>query len=90
MSIRSRRDFLASAGHGFGAAAAAAMLQAPRSEAGPLDPKKPHEKARARAIIYLHMHGGVSHVDTWDPKPELARISGQTLPASFVKLIFYS
>jgi len=31
------------------------------------------------------MHGGVSHVDTWDPKPQLAKYSGKTLPPDFVK-----
>ena len=80
MWTKSRRDFLVSAGKGFGAAAAASLLPA-----SPLSPKRPPEAARAKAVIYLYMHGGVSHVDTWDPKPELARLSGQTLPASFVK-----
>lgn len=83
--MSTRRDFLARAGRGFGAAAAAAMLPGAFATTNPLAPKKPHEHARAKAIIYLHMHGGVSHVDTWDPKPELARLSGKTLPASFVK-----
>jgi len=83
MSINSRRDFLATTGRGFGAAAAAAMLA--EASTSPLAPKSPHEPARAKAVIYLHMHGGVSHVDTWDYKPELERLSGKTLPASFVK-----
>ncbi len=82
MSINSRRHFLTTTGRGFGAAAASAMLGASTS---PLAPKAPHEPARAKAVIYLHMHGGVSHVDTWDYKPELERLSGKTLPASFVK-----
>jgi hypothetical protein len=85
MSIKSRRDFLASAGRGFGAAAAASLLPAAYAAPGPLAPKPPHEMARAKSVIFLYMHGGVSHVDTWDPKPELTRYSGQTLPASFVK-----
>ncbi|HYO83758.1 MAG TPA: DUF1501 domain-containing protein [Bryobacteraceae bacterium] len=86
MLTRSRRQFLASAGRGFGAAAASSLLPSlAGAAASPLAPKPPHELARAKAVIYLYMHGGVSHVDTWDPKPELARISGQTLPASFVK-----
>lgn len=85
MSTKSRRDFLASAGRGFGAAAAAALLPSAWAGPSPLAAKQPHQSARAKAVIYLHMHGGVSHVDTWDPKPELARLSGQTLPASFVK-----
>lgn len=70
------------AGRGLGAVAASSMLEAAVS---PLSPKAPHAAPRAKAIIYLFMHGGVSHVDTWDPKPELARLDGQTLPASFAK-----
>jgi hypothetical protein len=85
MSIKTRRELLAAAGRGFGAVAASALLPGSFAADNPLAPKKPHEPARAKAVIYLYMHGGVSHVDTWDPKPELARLSGQTLPASFVK-----
>jgi hypothetical protein len=72
---------LARAGKGFGALAAASLLQA----ANPLAPKAPHEATKVKSIIYLFMHGGVSHVDTWDPKPELTKRSGQTIPESFVK-----
>jgi hypothetical protein len=85
MSTKSRREFLAKAGKGFGAAAASSLLPGLIAAPSPLAPKAGHEPARAKAVIYLYMHGGVSHVDTWDPKPELARISGSTLPASFVK-----
>ena len=79
----SRRDLLARAGMGFGAVAASSLL--PAASVSPLAPKRPHDPARAKAVIYLFMHGGVSHVDTWDPKPELSRLSGQTLPAGFAK-----
>ena len=85
MSTRSRREILASAGRGFGAVAASSLLPAAFAAEGPLAPKQPHQSARAKSVIFLYMHGGVSHVDTWDPKPELARLSGQILPASFVK-----
>ncbi|MEX2264547.1 MAG: DUF1501 domain-containing protein [Bryobacteraceae bacterium] len=83
MSIKSRRDFLCRAGMGFGAVAACGLL--PGATVSPLAPKPPHALARAKSVIYLFMHGGVSHVDTWDPKPELARLSEQTLPGNFVK-----
>ncbi len=79
----SRRHLLARSGFGFGAVAASSLL--PAASVNPLAPKPPHESARAKAVIYLFMHGGVSHVDTWDPKPELSRLSGQTLPASFAR-----
>src|SRR5688500_9579674 len=85
MSTKSRRDFLASAGLGFGAVAASSLLPSSLGATSQLAPKAPHQTPRAKAIIYLYMHGGVSHVDTWDPKPELARLSGQTLPGDFVK-----
>jgi hypothetical protein len=70
-----RRSFLIKSGMGFGAAAATSLLQGDNLVQG----------GRAKSVIYLFMPGGVSHVDTWDPKPELARISGQTVPTSFVK-----
>jgi len=40
----------------------------------------PHLPARAKRVIFLFMHGGVSHVDTFDPKPELQERHGQPLP----------
>ena len=39
--------------------------------ADPLSPKKPHYPAKAKQVIFLFMTGGVSHVDTFDPKPFL-------------------
>src|SRR5439155_14204324 len=83
----SRRDFLWNTGGGFGALALAALLaeeaQAaapPTSSPGPLEPRKPHFPAKAKAVICLFMYGGVSQVDTWDPKPELTRRHGQPMP----------
>jgi hypothetical protein len=46
----------------------------------PLAPRPPHFPARARRVIFLFMHGGVSHVDTFDPKPKLAAMNGKPLP----------
>jgi hypothetical protein len=82
-TLLSRRELLARTGMGFGAVAASSLLSA--ASVNPLAPKPTHAPPKAKAVIYLFMHGGVSHVDTWDPKPELARLSGQTLPASFAK-----
>jgi hypothetical protein len=55
------------------------------STASPLAAKAPHEKPRAKAVIHLFMHGGVSHVDTFDPKPLLAKHSGETISAEVAK-----
>ncbi len=61
----------------FGATAQAAEL-APSSS--PLAPKRPHFAAKAKSCIFLFMYGGVSQVDTWDPKPELIKRNGQPMP----------
>src|SRR6188472_3990246 len=81
----SRRELLLDAGRGFGALALSSMLEA--GPTNPLAPKAPHFPARAKAVIYLFMHGGVSHVDTFDPKPELSRCSGQPLSAELARTI---
>ncbi len=47
------------------------------SPARPLAPRPPHFPARAKRVIFLFMNGGPSHVDTFDPKPMLARYAGQ-------------
>jgi hypothetical protein len=52
----------------------------PPSQAGAnhtLDPKPSHFPARAKHVIFLFMNGGPSHVDTFDPKPALAKYAGQ-------------
>ena len=38
---------------------------------GPLDPRTPHHAAKAKRVIFLYMSGGVSHMDSFDPKPRL-------------------
>lgn len=84
----SRREFLSQAGGGFGAVALAWLLRNDAradgpSEANPLAPHAPHFRARATRVIYLFMHGGPSHLETFDPKPDLQRLSGRPLPPSF-------
>ena len=49
----------------------------------PLLPRPPHFPARARNVIFLYMSGGPSHVDLFDPKPDLIRLAGQPIPESF-------
>ena len=46
----------------------------------PLAPREPHFPARAKRVIFLFMTGGVSHVDTFDPKPELVKQHGKEIP----------
>jgi hypothetical protein len=87
-AVTSRRGFLREAGGGFGALAAAWMLEQDRARGAekaldPLAPRPPHFAPKAQRVIYLFMHGGPSHLETFDPKPDLQRLAGQPLPASF-------
>ncbi len=82
--VASRRHFLQSSGGGFGLLSLAALLPpAAAAVAGPTSPKPPHFQPKVKRVIWLFMHGGPSHVDLFDPKPELARLAGGTLPPSF-------
>jgi hypothetical protein len=80
-----RREVLQRAAGGFGAIALHGLL-ADESHAGstkssgdPLSPKQPHHQARAKRVIFLYMTGGVSHVDSFDPKPELFANHGKKI-----------
>jgi Protein of unknown function (DUF1501) len=91
--IWSRRDFLFQSGGGISGLALAhllnqeGLLAAPANGAcdgtpvgaNPFAPKPSHFKPRAKAVISLFMSGGVSQVDTFDPKPALDRYAGQPL-----------
>ena len=51
----------------------------------PLAPKDPHFAAKAKSIIWLHQDGAPSTLDLFDYKPELERLHGQDVPASFLQ-----
>jgi hypothetical protein len=89
--VTSRREFLRQAGGGFGALALAWMLERDAraddiNAENPLAQRAPHFTAKAQRVIYLFMHGGPSHLETFDPKPDLQRLAGQPLPSSFGKV----
>src|SRR5205814_3686922 len=81
--------FLQNAGGGFGMIALASLLNEQglladeSATANPLTPRRGHHEAKAKSIIFLFMSGGPSHLELFDPKPELQRLAGQPLPASF-------
>lgn len=68
-----RREFLYGMGAGLGSVAFSALL-ADETKQNPLAPKKGHFPAKAQNVIFLMMEGGPSHIDTFDPKPSLARM----------------
>ena len=86
-----RREFLARSGLGFGAVSLAALTgmglmpalpgqAAEVNSTSPLAPKKPHFPAKAKRVLHIFAQGAPSHIDTWDPKPELAKFDGKSLP----------
>ncbi|MFN0166513.1 MAG: DUF1501 domain-containing protein [Bryobacteraceae bacterium] len=86
--FRSRREFLFESCGGLSGLALASLLDQDHllaecstgtSAASPYAAKNPHHRARAKSVISLFMSGGVSHVDTFDPKPALAQYAGQPL-----------
>ena len=87
--IASRRLFLRNAGGGIGMMALADLLGAAEVKSGeapnPLAPRKPHFPAKAKSVIFLFMEGGPSQMDLFDPKPELQKWHGKSLPASMTK-----
>jgi hypothetical protein len=86
-----RRSFLSHAGTGLGGIALAAMLADENLLAAeqirpdirpdaPLAPRKPHFPAKAKRVLTIFCSGAVSHVDTFDFKPELVKRDGRPLP----------
>lgn len=87
-----RRTFLGRPGISLGAMALGSLLSkngvafdnAPSSQSrGVLDPL--HHAPRAKRVIWLYMAGGMTHLETFDPKPKLAEMHGQPMPESVTK-----
>jgi hypothetical protein len=99
-----RRDFLARAGSLGGLALASLLaregLFAAIEGDGPIRPdirpdapwapREPHFPARARRVLCLFCSGAISHVDTWDHKPELEKRNGQPMPGAERLVTFQS
>lgn len=79
-----RRELLSMIGCGFGQLGLRNVLHAEESR-DPLAPRSPHHKPRAKRVIFLFLNGGVSQVDTFDPKPALVKYNGQPLPGPMIE-----
>src|SRR6188474_1109165 len=77
-----RRSFLSGSFRGFSGLALAAMLHRDGYSAdakwAPPD-GKPHHTPKAKSVIWLFMNGGVSHMESFDPKPALTKYAGKTI-----------
>jgi len=89
-----RRWFLRDCGVGLGAMAAASLMagesqagqSAPDVQAtGPLAPQQPHFAPKAKRVIYMFQAGAPSHLELFDPKPELTRRNGQLPPVELLQ-----
>src|ERR1041384_4011570 len=86
-SFATRRDFLCKCGLGIGALSLSSLLQNAFASApepsldliSPLAPRPPHFAAKARRVIHIFAQGGPSHVDTFDPKPNLTKFDGKVI-----------
>jgi len=79
----SRREILRHATNGYGMLALSAILAAETRTNRAVDPMAlcaPHYTPKAKAVIFLFMDGGVSHVDSFDPKPRLRTENGKPIP----------
>jgi len=88
----SRREMLSRCSSGFGLVALAGLLAeegraAPKTD-DPLLPKPPDFRPRAKSVIFCYMSGGVSHVDSFDPKPRLAKEAGRPMPRPVARTQF--
>ena len=79
--MRTRRSFLADTGMGFTGLALGAMLarEGIARAAGPDSGLAAPPAAKAKAVIWIFLCGGVSHVESFDPKPELDRYAGRSI-----------
>ena len=91
----SRREMLNQCANGFGAVALAAMVadgeraaSAANGSEGRSATHGTHFEPKVRNVIFLYMDGGVSQVDSFDPKPELDKQNGKPFPAKIEKTQF--
>ena len=83
----SRREALRRTSLGFGSLALAGLMNSRAFGAG-LPPGAPHFAPRAKRVIFAYMSGGVSHVDSFDPKPALKARHGQPMPVPVKPTMF--
>src|SRR5436190_21098008 len=94
LDLISRRELLTRSAAGFAGVALGALLaqDASRGEstASSESTLQPHFAPKAKAVIQLFQHGGPSHMDLLDPKPELNKRNGQKMPEYFTDLVAIS
>jgi Protein of unknown function (DUF1501) len=88
-----RREMLTRGSMGFGMLALASLLAkdgraADPAKPGPLAPRPPHFPPKVEHVIFCYMSGGVSHIDSFDPKPRLSKEAGKPMPFAVERTMF--
>jgi hypothetical protein len=83
--LLTRRWFLRDCGVGLAGIAAHSLIAREGGQPHPLAPKAPHFTPRAKRVIYMFQAGAPSHLELFDPKPELAKRDGQLPPAALLE-----
>ena len=90
-----RREMLRQTSTGFGLLALSALMAdasyaglAQEAVDGPLAAKPPHFPPKVKNVIFCYMSGGLSHVDSFDPKPRLAAEAGRPMPFQTERTMF--
>ena len=87
--LRTRRHFFQDCGLGLGAVALSSLLgdsaeaSTASASGGAMAPRSTHYSAKAKRVIYMHMAGGPSQLELFDPKPKLRDLDGQECPKQF-------
>ena len=81
-SLLSRRKMITTCSSGFGMLALQGLLGQNQLSA------KPHYTPKAKSVIFCYMSGGVSHIDTFDPKPTLTKFAGHPMPVKVERTQF--
>ena len=84
-SSQNRRDFLKLTSKGVSGLALSSLLNGNIATAAEITR---HHKPKAKSVILLYMSGGVSHVDSFDPKPLLNKLHGKPMPVTLERTQF--
>ena len=80
MQNQTRRHWMRQCGMGFGGLALADLISSSARAEDTGGAVMTHFPGKAKHVIHVFLNGGVSQVDTFDPKPELTRMDGKPLP----------
>src|SRR6185436_6768677 len=87
--LLSRRHFLSNTAAGLGGVALTWLLSRDQARGASSSARQPHFPPKAKRVVQVFCCGGVSHIDTFDYKPELDRLHGKTLEGKGENLGFF-